>query len=63
MRNLALHAPGGEAPQARAREFATLAEALRWTLRDEAKKSRTAEKALTKGSATRTHPTTGEGCK
>lgn len=36
MRNLAVHAPGGETTLARANEFVTLAEAMAWTLKDEA---------------------------
>jgi|SRR5580658_2316174 hypothetical protein len=39
MRNLAVHAPRGEAPQARAREFVTMVEAIRWTIQQEASKS------------------------
>lgn len=40
MRNLAVHAPGGEAPQGRAKEFVTLVEAIRWTLEQEASKGK-----------------------
>jgi hypothetical protein len=39
MRNLALHAPGGEPPEGRAREFVTLAQALRWGIDDEARRA------------------------
>jgi hypothetical protein len=40
MRNLAVHAPGGEAPQGRVKEFVTLVEAIRWTLQQEASKGK-----------------------
>jgi hypothetical protein len=40
MRNLAVHAPRGEAPQGRAKEFVTMVEAIRWTLQQEASKSK-----------------------
>jgi uncharacterized protein DUF4145 len=40
MRDLAAHAPGGETTLARAREFITLAEALDWTVKDEAARAK-----------------------
>ncbi|MGO9838983.1 MAG: DUF4145 domain-containing protein [Polyangiaceae bacterium] len=51
MRNLAVHAPGGEATPGRAKEFAAMAEAMRWTLRDQASRSGKPSKAASKAPA------------
>jgi hypothetical protein len=45
MRNLVVHAPGGEATLPRAREFATMADAMRWTVQDEATRSKQLRKS------------------